>query len=699
MATLFVTQNTDFRGGAAETNIDRIQFQGGFGALFAPNQFGAGLISNSVTIAGNTLPQRLTIAATASGSFSAAGWQFDGWDTNDLIQFVGDAGLNETFTGSSQNDFFATSGGVDILDGGLGNDVFQAGAGTFLSGSAFEGGAGSDQIKVTASSDLRQVDIGGIEQLLLFNPGVTATVSAAVFAAGGITTVTSQDSAAVTLDIRGNAVNLTGIAFQNWASSAITITGASTVTNTLVGSDQAETMNGLSNSVDFMAGHGGVDTLNGGGGSDAFRYFAGSDAAAGEIVNGGAGSDSILLVNAGEIDFQDVSIDAVESLRFLSGFSRATLRGTQVNGSEIDIVIGSAGPDQLVVTTNNQFTDLSGVAFQSWDSGADTITIRGSALQDVLFGSAQDDILDGGGLADLMQGGLGNDTYFADTASDVVFEKTGEGVDAVVASVSFTLSASQEIEILKLNGNAAIDGTGNDLANAITGNAAANVIDGRGGADSLKGGDGDDVYLKPVLAGPNPDTIVEETDGGIDTVRTNANVSIANVANVERVELIGSAAANATGNALANRLEGNGAANTLSGGTGNDTLAGGGGKDILIGGKGNDTMNGGPGADTFRFGAANHGNDTIAGFSLVEDRFDLSGGSFTSFTEANGNTRLVHSGGTVTIKDVDGLSLGEWNALVLPAGGSARLTDAAWSSTLHHTGETALLGHADFMWA
>ena len=46
------------------------------------------------------------------------------------------------------------------------------------------------------------------------------------------------------------------------------------------------------------------------------------------------------------------------------------------------------------------------------------------------------------------------------------------------ASVSRTLGANQEN--LVLTGTAAINGTGNTLANAITGNAAANSLQGGG---------------------------------------------------------------------------------------------------------------------------------------------------------------------------------------------------------------------------
>ena len=89
-------------------------------------------------------------------------------------------------------------------------------------------------------------------------------------------------------------------------------------------------------------------------------------------------------------------------------------------------------------------------------------------------------------------GGAGNDTYVVDNAGDVVDETTGSGTDLVQAAASFDLSAGRlgDVENLTLTGTAAVNGTGNGLANTITGNGGANVIEGKGGADILDGGAG-----------------------------------------------------------------------------------------------------------------------------------------------------------------------------------------------------------------
>jgi Ca2+-binding RTX toxin-like protein len=123
MATLTVSTSTDFRGGAAETSIDEIEFTASAGAIFGSDQFGAGLISNSVLITGNNTPNSLSVFLSVAGAFSAAGWTFATWSSDSIVSIEGTSGV-DTITGSAQVDFIVGGAGADILDGGAGNDIF-----------------------------------------------------------------------------------------------------------------------------------------------------------------------------------------------------------------------------------------------------------------------------------------------------------------------------------------------------------------------------------------------------------------------------------------------------------------------------------------------------------------------------------------------------------------------------------------------
>jgi Ca2+-binding RTX toxin-like protein len=246
-------------------------------------------------------------------------------------------------------------------------------------------------------------------------------------------------------------------------------------------------------------------------------------------------------------------------------------------------------------------------------AGADTLT--GSALRDTLLAYGGNDLLDGRGGADILAGGAGNDTYVVDNAGDVVQEGPGAGSDTVRALVSYALGAN--VENLVMQGVANLSATGNALANRLTGNAGANLLDGRGGADILAGGAGNDTYVVDNVG----DSVQEGAGAGIDLIRAGASHVLA--ANVENLVQTGTAAINATGNALANAITGNAAANLLNGGGGSDILNGGGGADVLMGGVGADRLTGGAGADAFLFNNR-IGADTVTDFTSGADRLRLS---------------------------------------------------------------------------
>jgi len=327
-----------------------------------------------------------------------------------------------------------------------------------------------------------------------------------------------------------------------------------------------------------LRGSAGNDRLEGGGGTN--------------VLYGGAGDDTYVLTESSYdtvVELAGEGIDTVESSRYEYSADDNIERIVLVEGSAAHSAYAGAGAQQLV-------------------------------------GNSNDNYLDGGAGADDMAGGLGNDVYIVDNAGDIAEELAGEGIDEVIASVTTTLSAN--VEVGSLADGADLGLSGNDLANTLYGNAWNNVLDGGLGADSLYGYGGDDTYYVDTDA----DRVIEQADGGTDTVVRSFGSQYILADHVENLRLTGSAG-QGNGNALDNLIEGSGAANSLLGLDGNDELRGMAGNDTLWGGNGNDLLVGGEGDDTYVVDAAS-GSDLIT---------NTGGGTDTLFTNGVAMSRLSFS--------------------------------------------------------
>src|SRR5207237_85046 len=160
------------------------------------------------------------------------------------------------------------------------------------------------------------------------------------------------------------------------------------------------------------------------------------------------------------------------------------LNNTITGNTAANILTGGAGDDTYIVQNTDDVvmenpdegvdTVVSSVSYALSDNvenltltGIADLNTTGNALDNVITGNSGNNILDGGTGADTLIGGAGNDTYIVDNSCDVVIEQAGQGIDTVLSSVGYMLSAN--VENLTLTGSSAINGTGNDLNNTITG--------------------------------------------------------------------------------------------------------------------------------------------------------------------------------------------------------------------------------------
>jgi hypothetical protein len=173
-----------------------------------------------------------------------------------------------------------------------------------------------------------------------------------------------------------------------------------------------------------------------------------------------------------------------------------------------------------LVTWQSYGQDGSGDGIYQRHFAAD---VRGGALADILAGTNWDetligfngnDRLDGKAGDDILIGGFGNDTYVVNSAGDDIQEFAVQGVDTVIASVSFSLAQEGGIENLTLAGAKKLNATGSALDNRLTGNSGNNLLNGAAGDDILTGGNGKD----SLTGGIDSDRFVFKTGHGKDTI-------------------------------------------------------------------------------------------------------------------------------------------------------------------------------------
>jgi Ca2+-binding RTX toxin-like protein len=435
---------------------------------------------------------------------------------------------NDTLTGLAGNDTLNGLAGNDVLDGGPGNDTMV-------------GGLGDDTYYVDSSADV-----------VTENPGEG--------------TDQSQSSVSYTLPANVEYLMLTG----------------------------SGNINGTGNALDnLIFGNAGVNVLTGGAGNDAYIV---QTAGTTVVENPGEGNDTVLSAVTFTLgaNIENLTLTGTANINGTGNSLANTLAGN----TGINILTGGDGTDTYVihhsastiVETLTGGTDIvtSDVSFALGANvehifllGWGNLTATGNSLQNVMVSNLG---------VDTLAGGAGDDIYFVQGGGATITENPGEGRDTVFNYVSMTLDAN--VEDMRIQGTADLNGTGNAGDNVLAGNSGNNVLNGKGGNDSLDGGLGTDTAVYTGITSAyritrtgNTYTITDSVGGrdGIDTLTGIEHLQFAD----GTLSLLDTTQTGTSGN------------DTLTGQGGNDTLTGLGGNDVLDGGAGNDTMIGGPGDDTY----------------------------------------------------------------------------------------------------
>lgn len=459
------------------------------------------------------------------------------------LTLTGTAAINGT--GNSLDNVITGNAGTNLLDGGEGKDVLYGGDGNDTlvghAGDTLHGGMGDDLYIVTGAGTIS------------FDEGAYPYGGMSIYENDGGGVDTLQTDASVSLE-----------SYYYWDGTTSSYHYVGTVENvTLIGTSNASVRGTDANNL--LIGNSGNNTFYGLDGDDRLDGGDGDD-----YLNDGDGNN-ILIGGAGNDTLEAYSGNGTNNM--YGGLGDDTYE-ISAGGTRIVIENANEGIDRVIWSGDGSYTltanveNLLGYGAYSGTGNAlnNSISVISaqSLYSNTLYGLGGDDTLDGGNGGDRLIGGIGDDTYMVENIGDVVTENLNEGTDTVRSSVAYTLSAN--VENLALTGAAAINGTGNALANVLTGNSAANV---------LTGGAGDDTYVIDAL-----DTVVENANEGSDSIQAGFNYTLG--ANFENLTLTGTAALNGVGNASNNLLIGNAGSNVLDGGAGIDTMNGALGNDTYV---------------------------------------------------------------------------------------------------------------------
>jgi Ca2+-binding RTX toxin-like protein len=433
---------------------------------------------------------------------------------NDEI-LTGDDGAN-LLDGGDGNDSLYGLGGSDDLRGGSGNDKL-------------DGGSGADVMRGGSGNDLYWVD--------------------------DIGDTIEENAGEGTDEVR------TGLAAYSLAGSQIENLAATTnVVHEFRGSGGDNILTGGGATDFLLLQDGGDDTAFGGDGNDVI-YF-GTALSAGDVADGGAGRDAIVLQGNVAVVLNDTNLVGIESISLQSG-ANPRYGDTANNFYDFDVTTADgnvAAGQQLIVNaqslragedfTFNGSAETDGRFLVYGGHGVDRLT--GGDGVDVFFFEGQrwgpNDKVDGGAGRDSLVISAGSGTTHIEFAADAL-----TSIESISVNNRYATDPSQKpsYELVLHNGNIVPGGTlivngfslvdpaqtvsfdgsavhdgslfllGGAGLDTLKGGDRADVLYGAGARDNLTGGGGADIFQYRSIADSlpwNDSDIIRDFQGGLDKI-------------------------------------------------------------------------------------------------------------------------------------------------------------------------------------
>ena len=370
----------------------------------------------------------------------------------------------------------------------------------------------------------------------------------------------------------------------------------------------------------------GTDNISAGSGDD-FLYAASNTLSSGDIINGHAGNNTLVLTGAGAFNLSLpgtlVGITTLQATELTSGEQTVTLRnGT---ASQIDVASVSGGSISIMGATNTDTIHLG--------DGADRIVL--GAASETVFG------------------GSGTDTYTVNAQTIGAAIHAGPGISLLDVTGGGNVTMGSSL-------------SGSFASVTLLGNATNFIANGQHGLEIVAAGSGDIVTV-----GDASQTVQAQGGAAVHVLATaaEAGVAISNVGTGSVLEITtgGTATLSSADTGLTVKLDkgstlmlgtmgfvtaiGSKGADTITANGANQTLTGGLGADVLIGNSG--------GHDLFSDTIKGLNADSIVNFGSVGDVIDITNLgtlSHATFTSSGGSLTTAHltgSGGSLTFK-IDG---------------------------------------------